>query len=159
LEEGLFLSQFAQRVRIVQRGQELTASPLLRDKVLSDPRFEVHTGVELDELKGSGHVEEVLGHDLAGKVLSWHPAGVFVFIGMDPNSSFLDWSVYLDRWGFVKTDDAYRSSAPGLFAAGDVRAGSTKQLASAVGEGVAALLSIRSLLQLQSHIKQVDVNS
>ena len=132
---------------------------MLRDKVLSDPRFEVHTGVELDELKGNGHVEEVVAHDAAGNVLTWHPAGVFVFIGLDPNSAFLAGSVDLDRWGFLTTDDAYRSSLPGLFAAGDVRAGSTKQLASAVGEGVAALLAIRSFLQVQRHIKQVDVNS
>jgi thioredoxin reductase (NADPH) len=159
LEEGLFLSQFAKRIRIAQRDQELTASSLLQDKVRSDPRFVVHTNVELTELRGDGHLEEVVARDRAtGAEDVWRPAAAFVFIGLDPNSGFLDGVVDRDRWGFVTTDEAYRTSTPGLYVAGDVRAGSTKQLASAVGEGVAALLSIRSYLQAHHHLMVVEVN-
>jgi thioredoxin reductase (NADPH) len=159
LEEGLFLARFAKRVRVVEVGPELTASALLQDKVRSDPRLSVHTGVRLEELRGDGHVDEVVARDVvSGEELRWHPAGVFVFVGLDPNSSFLADTVARDRWGFVTTDEAYRTSVPGLFAAGDVRAGSTKQLAAAVGEGVAALLSIRMHLQAQRHLATVDVN-
>jgi thioredoxin reductase (NADPH) len=160
LEEGLFLSQFARRVRIAQRGPELTASALLQDKVRADPRFDVHTNTALEELHGDGRVSEVIARDtVTGERLSWHPAAVFVFIGLDPNSAFLDPDVERDRWGFLVTDDAYHCSLAGLFAAGDVRSGSTKQLASAAGEGVAALLAIRSWLQTHHHLTRIDVNA
>ncbi len=160
LEEGLFLSQFAKRVRIAQRGPELTASALLQDKVRADPRFDVRTNVRVEELRGKGSVSEVLARDNAsGEQFSWNPAAVFVFIGLDPNSAFLGADVERDQWGFLTTDLAYRCSVPGLFAAGDVRSGSTKQLASAVGEGVAALLAIRGELQSRHHLSRVEVNA
>ncbi len=160
LEEGLFLSQFARRVRIAQLGPELTASPLLQDKVRADPRFDIRTSIRLDEFKGDGKVSEVLATDTqTGERLSWHPSAVFVFIGLKPNSAFTGPAVAKDRWGFLVTDDAYRCSLDGLYAAGDVRAGSTKQLASAAGEGVAALLAIRSGLQSHRHLKRVEVNA
>ena len=160
LEEGLFLSQFAHRVRVAQRAPELSASSLLQDKVRAHPQFEIHTGVQLERIEGDGKVEAVVARDLAsGEELRWHPAGIFVFIGLDPNSSFLGDAVSRDRWGFVTTDEAYRTSLAGVYAAGDVRAGSTKQLASAVGEGVAALLSVRSYLQTHRHLARVDINA
>jgi thioredoxin reductase (NADPH) len=159
LEEGLFLSKFAKRVRIVERSPALTASVLLQDKIRSHPGFEVHTGVGLEAFVGDGHIEKVVAKDLrTGKSLEWTPAAVFVFIGLDPNSAFLAGTADVDRWGFVKTDEAYRTSMPGLYAAGDVRAGSTKQLAAAVGEGVAALLSVRMYLQQHRHIPVIEVN-
>ena len=75
------------------------------------------------------------------------PAGVFVFIGLSPNAQLLRDLVDVDAQGFVKTDLTLQTSVPGLFAAGDVRAGSTKQAASAAGEGAAAALAIRAYLE------------
>jgi thioredoxin reductase (NADPH) len=159
LEEAMFLSKFANTIRVAQREPELTASSLLQDKVRADPRFVVETDVELVGLRGSGHLEEVVARRRStGEELVWHPAGAFVFIGLDPNSGFLGPEVERDRWGFVVTDEAYRSSVAGLYVAGDVRAGSTKQLASATGEGVAALLSVRMYLQRHHHLAVVEVN-
>jgi thioredoxin reductase (NADPH) len=159
LEEAMFLSQFARRVRIAQLGPALTASALLQAKVLSDPRFVVHTNVKVERLEGGKHVEAVVARDLGdGAELIWHPAAVFVFIGLDPNTSFVAGALELDQWGFVDTTGTYETSMPGVFAAGDARAGSTKQLASAVGEGVAALLSVRRFLQEHLHLMKVDVN-
>ena len=83
----------------------------------------------------------------SGKELEWNPAGAFIFIGLDPNTGFLKGSVELDQWGFVRTDRTFETSMHGVFAAGDVRAGSTKQLASAIGEGVTALLMVRAHLE------------
>ena len=76
-----------------------------------------------------------------------HPGAVFVFIGLDPNTGFLSNLVELDDWGFVRTFDNMQTSVEGIFAAGDARAGSTKQVASAVGEGAAAALMIRQYLE------------
>ena len=160
LEEGVFLSQFARSIRIAQVLPELTASKLLQERVRNHPQFVINTSTTIEEFRGKGKVEEVVARNTdTGEEYHWHPAGVFVFIGLDPNSSFLEGSVERDKWGFLPTDAAYRTSIPGLYAAGDVRAGSTKQLASAVGEGVAALLSIRAYMQDHHHLMKVDVNA
>ncbi|MGA9774848.1 MAG: FAD-dependent oxidoreductase [Candidatus Dormiibacterota bacterium] len=160
LEEGLFLAQFARRIRVVQNQPELTASRLLQDKVTSDPRFSIHTNTTITEIRGQTRLEEVRARDtVSGAELAWHPAAVFVFIGLTPNSEVLRGVAELDRFGFVSTDEAYRTSLPGLYAAGDVRSGSTKQLASAVGEGAAALLSVRSYLQQHHHLAMVEMNA
>ncbi|MFZ0169033.1 MAG: FAD-dependent oxidoreductase [Candidatus Dormiibacterota bacterium] len=153
LEEGLFLTQFAKRIRVLQLGPELSASKLLQDKVRNHPQFSIHTNTELLELKGEGKLEKVVARDRStGKEHTWTPAAVFVFIGLDPKSEFLKGTVDLDGRGFIKTDAMFQTSLPGVFAAGDVRAGSTKQLGSAVGEGIAALLVARRFLQDHNHL-------
>ncbi len=159
LEEGMFLRQFADRIRIVEFGPELKASKLLQDKVRSDPRFTVHTNTEVVELRGHPKLEEVVARDRqSGEELRWHPQGAFVFIGLDPNTGFLEGTLELDRWGFVSAD-GFATSLPGVFCAGDVRAGSTKQLGAAVGEGIAALLEIRRHLERARQIAPHTVNA
>ena len=148
LEEGLFLTRFAKRIRIVQRDPELTASRLLQDKVGKDPRFVIHRNTEVVELVGKGRLEAVRIRDRAtGEEQTVHPRAAFIFIGLDPNTGFLRGSVDLDAHGFVEDKGGFRTSIPGVFAAGDVRGGSTKQLGSAVGDGIAALIAIREYLQ------------
>ena len=148
LEEGLFLTRFAKRIRIVQREPELTASRLLQDKVTHDARFVIHRNTEVVELIGKGRLEAVRVRDRAtGEEQTVHPRAAFVFIGLDPNTAFLRGSIDLDPRGFVDDKGGFRTSIPGVFVAGDVRGGSTKQLGSAVGDGIAALIAIREYLQ------------
>jgi thioredoxin reductase (NADPH) len=159
LEEGLFLAQFAKKVRIVEFGPELKASQLLQDKVRSHPQFEVHTNVQVTELRAENNrLAAVIAKDReTGAELTFRPRAAFVFIGLDPNTGFLKGQVELDRWGFVITNDMLQTNVPGVYAAGDVRAGSTKQIASAVGEGAAVLLHVRQRLQQQAHIPAHDL--
>jgi thioredoxin reductase (NADPH) len=161
LEEGMFLAQFAERIRVVEFGPTLTASPLLRDNVANDRRFTVHTNTEITQLRGEGgKLREVVGRDRdTGEELHWHPAGAFVFIGLDPNTGFLRETLELDKWGFIVTDDTFATSMPGVYAAGDARAGSTKQLGAAVGDGIAALLHARQHLQRAGATRSVQVNA
>jgi thioredoxin reductase (NADPH) len=148
LEEGLFLTRFAERVRIVQQEPELTASRLLQDKISKDPHFVVHRNTEVVEFVGKGHLESVRIRDRAtGEEQVVTPRAAFVFIGLDPNTAFLRGSVDLDARGFIDDKGGFKTSIPGVFAAGDVRRGSTKQLGSAVGDGIAALIAIREYLQ------------
>jgi thioredoxin reductase (NADPH) len=150
VEEGLFLAQFADRVRLIEYMPELKASALLQEKIRNDPRFVIQTNTEILELRkgGDGRLGTVVARDRAtGDTQELTPAGVFVFIGLDPNTAFLRGVVELDRFGFVVTDDGFRTSMPGVFAAGDVRAGSTKQLGAATGEGISALLQVRDHLR------------
>lgn len=161
LEEGLFLAQFADRIRIVQAGPELTASQLLQDKVREQSNFDVHTSTKVTELVGrDGKLHEVKARNAeTGEEYAWRPDGAFVFIGLDPNTGFLKGSLELDRWGFIVTDDMFATSMPGVFAAGDVRADSTKQLGSAVGDGIAALLQVRAYLRRRHEMRKVAVNA
>ena len=159
LGEGMFLSQFAERIRIVEFAPELKVSRLLQDKVRADLRFTVHPNTEVVELKGAPKLEEVVARDRAtGQELRWRPKAAFVFIGLDPNTAFLRGTVDLDRWGFVVAD-RHQTSMAGVFCAGDVRAGSTKQLGAAVGERIAALLEVRRHLEKHRQIAAHATNT
>lgn len=148
LEEGLFLTRFAKKVRIIEHSAKLKASSLLQDKVMSHPQFEVHTNMDVTAFEGNGKLSAVRARDrVSGEEHVFSPAAAFVFIGLDPNTAFLKNSVDIDAWGFVKTDEKMQTSLPGVFAAGDVRAGSTKQLGAAIGEGITALLMVRQYME------------
>jgi thioredoxin reductase (NADPH) len=150
LEEALFLTQFAKKVQIVSHGSELRASALVQADVRRHPQIEIVLDTEIVAFNGAKKLEEVVArHRTSGTEQRWHPAAVFVFVGLNPNTEFLREQVHLDPRGFVTTDVNFRTSMPGVFAAGDVRAGATKQLGGAVGEGIAALLQIRAQLQQQ----------
>jgi len=153
LEEGLFLTRFAKRIRVVQREPALTASRLLQDKVLADPHFVVHLNTEMVEFRGKGKLEAVVVRDrTSGEQQTFTPRAAFVFIGLDPNTAFLRGSVELDSRGFVVDRGGFMTSLDGVFVAGDVRQGSTKQLGAAIGDGIAALIAIRAHLQRHHHM-------
>lgn len=154
LEEGLFLKQFVDRVTILERSGRLVANRLLQDKVASTDGMGVLLNREVKAFRkkddGSGKLGAIDVEDReTGEVEELHPAAVFEFIGLDPNTDFVKGQVELDARGLIVTDGAFQTSIPGVFAAGDVRAGSTKQLASAVGEGAAAAICIRQYLDAQ----------
>jgi thioredoxin reductase (NADPH) len=147
-EESLFLAKFASHVTIATRGPGLTSSKVVIEKISEDPRISILTNVSPVTLRGEGHLETVVLRDnSSGKQLELHPAGVFVFIGLTPNTGLVKGVVDTDQWGFIVTGPGLQTSAPGVFAAGDCRAGSTKQAASAAGEGAAAALAIRHYVQ------------
>jgi thioredoxin reductase (NADPH) len=152
LEEGLHLSEFAKRVRVLARSG-LHASSVLQDRVRSDPQFTVQTGLDIVELEGGrGRFAAVVARDQGtGETYRFPAAAAFVFIGLKPNNAFLGAEVERDAGGFLVTRPTMETSMPGVFAAGDVRSGSTKQLGSAVGDGIAALLMTRRYLEAHHH--------
>jgi thioredoxin reductase (NADPH) len=150
LEEGLFLTQFAEHVTVIQNSPSLSASLLLQDKVNSHPKMSVLTNTEVVSFQSdaSGKLSSLDLRDRLKETITSHPAtAAFVFVGLDPNTSFLKGIVETDSRNFIVTDRNFRTNIPGVFAAGDVREGSTKQLASAVGEGAAAAIQIRYHLE------------
>jgi thioredoxin reductase (NADPH) len=157
-EEGLFLTQFAEHVTIVERTVTPRASRLLQDKVAQHPKMTVLTETGLTRFTAgddgkivSVGLAPVVDGEVDAAAVTDHPtAAAFIFVGLDPNTGWLDGLVDLDAQGFVVTDRMMETSVPGVFAAGDVRAGSTKQLASAVGEGAAVALQIRHHLDAVS---------
>lgn len=148
-QEGLFLTRFASHVTIVEFLPEVKASQVLQAKVAERQDMTVVTNHAVQEfVVRDGRLGAVRVQDRAtGEVKEWHPAGVFVFVGLSPNSAFLPPEIERDRFGFVLTDLTLQTSVKGVFAAGDVRAGSTKQIASAAGEGATAALMIREYLR------------
>jgi thioredoxin reductase (NADPH) len=160
LEEGLHLSEFAHRVRVLARSQ-LSASQVLQNRVTSDPQFVVQTGMDIVELEGErGHLSAVVARDRAsGETHRFPAAAAFVFIGLKPNIAFLGDAFVRDAGGFLLTSATMETSVAGVFAAGDVRSGSTKQLGSAVGDGIAALLMTRRHLEAHHHKAVVQVDA
>ena len=152
LEEGLHLSEFAQRVRVLARSG-LSASPVLQERVRSDPQFAIRTGVDIVELEGGqGRFTAVVARDRdSGEILRFPAAAAFVFIGLKPTNAFLGDAIERDAGGFLVTSPTMETSMGGVFAAGDVRSGSTKQLGSAVGDGITALLMTRRYLEAHHH--------
>ena len=146
-EEGLFLTKFATQVDIIVDSQEPKASRILQEKVAQKGNMKVFLNHSLKELRGKNKLESVLVKDKntnENKVFTYD--GVFVFIGLTPNNDLLKDKAKLDPWGFIETDHMM-TSIPGIFAAGDVRSGATKQAAAAAGEGASAALEIREYLR------------
>ena len=146
-EESLFLTRFADRITILVRGDSMSASSLVVDKVLEHPKIEVRFNARVTEICGNGSLGFIRFRDATTDVIEQLDAGaVFVFIGLTPNTEWLPDEIERDEYGFVETGQNLASSMPGVFAAGDLRKGSTKQAASAAGEGATAALMIREYL-------------
>lgn len=162
VEEGLHLTNFAEKVTLLVRGDKLTASQIAIDKV-NEPnsKVEVKYNVIVDAFEGKDSKLKTIKYHYkdSDKTEEIHPAAAFIFIGQSPNTEFLKEYVDLDKYGFVLTghdlthkEEAkqalpFETNISGIFAAGDTRHGSTKQVASAVGEGAAASISIREFLR------------
>lgn len=150
-QEALFLTRFSKNIDMLVRGPALRASEILQhDLKKHEDKIKIHFNTTTDEIVGeNGKVIKVIGTDTTtGKKVEFPTDGVFVFIGLNPNTGFLKGGkVELDEFGFVKTDINLQTSMKGVFCAGDVRSGANMQIASASGEGASAALMIRKYLE------------
>ncbi|MCI0783863.1 MAG: FAD-dependent oxidoreductase [Chloroflexi bacterium] len=147
-EESLFLTRFVRKVTIVTRDPQLSASRVIAEKVRAHPQIEIITSSSPSVFKGKDRLETVVVKNVdTGEETEMHPSGVFVFIGLSPNTGFVKDLVQTDEFGFIVAEDNLETSLHGVFAAGDTRCGSTKQAASAAGEGAAVALGIRKYLE------------
>jgi thioredoxin reductase (NADPH) len=148
IEEGIFLTKFATKVTVLEFSDRLRASRLLQETAANNPKIEIRLQHAVEEFKGDRKLTGIVVKDIkSGEVMEMHPAGVFVFIGLQPNTDFVKDAVELDAQGFIETSATLETNMPGVFATGDVRTGSTKQIASAVGEGATAALMVRHYLE------------
>lgn len=162
-QEALFLTKFASHIDILIRKDKWRASDILIHEIEKNGKITVHFNTTTDEIVG-GEVDglpkiiKVVGTK-NGEKTDFETDGVFVFIGLKPVTYFLEGTgVELDDFGFVKTDNKLMTNVSGLFCAGDVRSGATMQIASAVGEGAAAALSIREYLESYDRYKIANGN-
>ncbi len=150
IQEAIFLTRFASHIDLLVRS-EIRASEVLQhelQKFVDEGKITVHLNTTTDEIIGQDNsVTKVIGTK-DGQKTEFITDGVFVFVGLLPNTQFLASSaIELDEVGLITTDAHLQTTMPGVFAAGDVRSGATMQIASAVGEGATAALTIREYLE------------
>ena len=151
-QEALFLTKFASHIDILIRGDRWKASDVLVHEIDKNQKITVHFNTTTDEIIGGEadglpKIVKVIGTK-DGEKTDFETDGVFVFIGLQPVTNYLEGTgVQYDDFGFVKTNQKLMTDVDGLFCAGDVRSGATMQIASAVGEGASAALSIREYLE------------
>lgn len=149
VQEAIFLTRFASHIDLLVRSTVKASEILQRDlqKFIDEGKITIHLRTTTDEIVATnGKVSAVkVTTDGAKRLIDID--GVFVFVGLSPNTEFLkNSSIALDEQGLIKTNQHLETSMPGVFASGDVRSGATMQIASAVGEGATAALSIREYL-------------
>ncbi|MGI8724633.1 MAG: NAD(P)/FAD-dependent oxidoreductase, partial [Methyloceanibacter sp.] len=160
----VYLAPKVKRLHLVVRGPGLEASmsKYLIDRIAAFPNVEIHTGTEIVSLAGDearGLTSATFRNRASGETCTMPLRHLFLFIGANPNASWLEHCVDVDAKGFVVTGGTcgatnaegrpalpLETSHPGVFAIGDVRAGSTKRVAAAVGEGAAVVAQIHSVL-------------
>lgn len=150
VQEALFLTRFASHIDLLVRST-VKASEVLKhelDKAVEKGKITIHLNTETSEIVATDGIVTKVTAKKDGKDAEFLTDGVFVFVGLLPNTQFLEGSkVELDEQGFIKTNHKLQTNIKGIFASGDVRSGATMQIASAVGEGATAALSIREYLE------------
>ena len=158
VQEAIFLTRFSSHIDLLVRSTIKASDVLQHDlqKFVDEGKITVHLGVVPTAIVAEeGKVTHVTA-TRGGDELRFDTDGVFIFVGLKPNTQFLEGSgVELDEQGLIKTDKHLETNLPGVFASGDVRSGATMQIASAVGEGASAALAIREYLDGLHHVEDV----
>ena len=142
MDEGLYLTRMASKVTVVHRRDQLRASKILQQRGFENPKMDFIWDSAVREIKGNGTVNSMTLENLkTGEITERATEGVFIFIGFHPVNDFMTGTIELDPAGHVVTNLQMETNVPGVFAAGDVRQFSDRQLANAVGDGVAAALA------------------
>ncbi len=152
ITDAMELSQHASRVYVIHRRDQLRAGKVLQQQAFNRPKLEFIWDTIVDEVIGENKVEELaLSNVKTGQKSKLKIDGVFVAVGLIPNSQAFLNILELDKDGYIITDENMATSAPGIFAAGDIRRHSPRQIASAVGDGVAAAMSAFRYIQQQNN--------
>jgi len=148
-QEAIFLTRYATHIDVLVRSK-VSASEVLQhemQKYIDDGKITVHVNTTTEEIVSTDGRVAAVNVIKNGEAVTLETDGVFIFVGLLPNTTFLEGSgVELDDRGLIKTDEHLSTNLKGVFASGDVRSGATMQIASAVGEGATAALSIREYL-------------
>jgi len=152
ITDALELAQHANRVYIIHRRDQLRAGRVLQQQAFNNPKLEFIWDTIAEEVIGENKVEELaLSNVKTGQKSKLKIDGVFVAVGLIPNSQAFLNILELDNDGYIITDEYMATSAPGVFAAGDIRRHSPRQIAAAVGDGVAAAMSAFRYIQQQNN--------
>jgi thioredoxin reductase (NADPH) len=148
LEEADFLTRYAEKVYIVHRRDTFRASKIVQQRAFANPKIELITDTVVDEIHGEGGLmtHARITNRKTGVASDLIATGIFIFIGFTPNTGIIKEHVEHDSAGYLITDSNMRTSVPGLYAAGDVRAQLTRQVTTAVGDATTAAIAVEKFL-------------
>ena len=147
VEETLFLTRFASKVIIIHRRNQLRASKMAQERALSHKKIELMWDTVVEEIRGNNKISELVVRNVkTGETSQIAVDGVFVYVGQSPNTSFLKGQVPLDKEGYIITDDRMGTQVKGVYAAGDIRRNSSRQVITAAGDGATAAISAEKFL-------------
>jgi thioredoxin reductase (NADPH) len=150
MEEGIFLTKFADKVEVVHRRDELRAGTSLQKRAFANEKISFVWDTVIEEIQGNGVVQGIQTRNVkTGEVGKMATDGVFIFIGHFPNSKFLEGQLAMDEEGYVITDERYRTSVPGIYAAGEIQDAHFRQIATSVGQGSGAAMELEKWLAKQ----------
>lgn len=150
IEEGIFLTRFADKVEVIHRRDELRAGAALQKRAFANEKMSFVWDTVVDEIVGNGVVQGLkVTNRNTGEEDFIKTDGVFIFIGHYPNSKFLEGQLAMDEHGYVITDELMRTSVPGIFAAGEIQDDTYRQIATSVGQGTAAAMMCERWLSEQ----------
>jgi thioredoxin reductase (NADPH) len=148
VQEAIYLTGFAKKVTLIHRRDRLRAAAILRDRALANPRIDFAWNAVVEEIKGKDAVTSVVIRDVQAAEKRELPVdGVFMLIGLDPNTDFLRGTVDVDKNGYILTDASMRTSAKGIFACGDCRNTTLRQVVTACGDGATAAVSAQHYIE------------
>ncbi len=141
ISEALSLTKFASRVTVIHRRQELRATRIVQEKAFAEPKIEFLWNNVVEKIEGEDVVKRLrLRNVTSGEESSLGIAGIFVAIGFKPNTAYLKGVLPLDAAGYITTNERMETDIPGIFAAGDIRSNSIRQVIAAAGDGATAAI-------------------
>jgi thioredoxin reductase (NADPH) len=147
LNDALFLTRFATKVIVIHRRDQLRATKILQDRAFANPRIEFLWDTVVESIIGDKLVREIrLRNVKTGKGSSLEVSGIFVAVGLRPNTGYLKGLLALDEGGFIPVNNQMETEVPGVFAAGDIRSRSIRQVVSAAGDGATAAIAAERFL-------------
>lgn len=148
IDEGIYLTRYASKVTVVHRRNELRASKILAERALANPVMDFAWNSVVESINGNKVVESVTLKDTANGATTTLPVeGVFIYVGLVPNTDYLKGMVDLDGGGHILVNPRMETNIPGVFAAGDIRQKAARQLVSAAGDGATAAVSVRHYIK------------
>jgi thioredoxin reductase (NADPH) len=152
VQEGVFLTKFAEKVYIIHRRDKLRAEKILQERAFSNKKVQFVWNTVVTGIKGNDSVQSLNLRDVNTQEESAIDVqGLFIYIGYIPNTEFLKGLVSLDSDGYIVTDEKMASSVPGIFAAGDIRSNALKQISIAVGNGATAAIEAEKYIEENFH--------
>ncbi|MCZ6867592.1 MAG: thioredoxin-disulfide reductase [Dehalococcoidia bacterium] len=142
LDEGGYLTGIVNKVTVIHRRDQLRASKILQERSFDNPKMDFLWNHVVEEFQGDNQLETALVRNLkTDEVYKFPTAGAFIYIGFESNSGFLKGQVSMDEFGHIKTNISMETGIPGVYACGDIRVDSDRQLGNAVGDGITAALT------------------
>ena len=150
LTEALYLTRLASEIIVIELMPQFNASKILQERALANPKMKICCGTRIEAITGDDQVKELeLFNVLTNERTTLPVCGILIRIGLEPDTGYLKGLLSLDSEGYVVVNEQMETSVSGILAAGDIRHGSTRQIAAAVGDGVTAALSADRLIKLK----------